>query len=561
MKKFTEAARGLTKADLVFKQANIVNVFTGTVEKGDLAVTDGIILGIGKYEGAEEIDAEEKYVIPSLIDSHIHIESSMLIPSKFAEAVIPWGVTTVISDPHEIANVMGTDGIYFMINSSKDTPVDFIFMLPSCVPATSFETSGAVINSKDIAELIKKDNFLGLGEMMNYPGVLYNDNEVAAKLNSARGECKIIDGHSPRLSGNDLNAYILSGIKTDHEAADIDEAEEKVRRGMYILIREGTAAKNLKDLIGLAQGDAYRRLLFCSDDLHPYDLLTRGSINYLVKSAIEYGIDPVRAVAIATINAAECYGLKNKGAIAPGMLADLAIVDNLKDFNILSVYKGGKLVAANGKAVYKSKEEKMEYSDTFHCNKIKKSDLKLEIKGKKVNVIGLIPDNILTERLLLDKGELDESIAKICVVERHKNTGNIGLALVKGYGIKGGAVATSIAHDCHNIIAIGDNDEDIVKAVNEIIHIKGGIAISSGRKVIGSLSLPIAGLMTDKSASYVNNKYEELVGRAREMGVGAGVHPFMTLSFLALPVIPHLKLTDMGLFDADKFRFIGIDEE
>ncbi len=561
MKKFTEAARGLTKADLVFKQANIVNVFTGTVEKGDLAVTDGIILGIGKYEGAEEIDAEEKYVIPSLIDSHIHIESSMLIPSKFAEAVIPWGVTTVISDPHEIANVMGTDGIYFMINSSKDTPVDFIFMLPSCVPATSFETSGAVINSKNIAELIKKDNFLGLGEMMNYPGVLYNDNEVAAKLNSARGECKIIDGHSPRLSGNDLNAYILSGIKTDHEAADIDEAEEKVRRGMYILIREGTAAKNLKDLIGLAQGDAYRRLLFCSDDLHPYDLLTRGSINYLVKSAIEYGIDPVRAVAIATINAAECYGLKNKGAIAPGMLADLAIVDNLKDFNILSVYKGGKLVAANGKAVYKSKEEKMEYPDTFNCNKIKKSDLKLEIKGKKVNVIGLIPDNILTERLLLDKGELDESIAKICVVERHKNTGNIGLALVKGYGIKGGAVATSIAHDCHNIIAIGDNDEDIVKAVNEIIHIKGGIAISSGRKVIGSLSLPIAGLMTDKSASYVNNKYEELVGRAREMGVGAGVHPFMTLSFLALPVIPHLKLTDMGLFDADKFRFIGIDEE
>lgn len=561
MKKFTEAARGLTKADLVFKQANIVNVFTGTVEKGDLAVTDGIILGIGKYEGAEEIDAEEKYVIPSLIDSHIHIESSMLIPSKFAEAVIPWGVTTVISDPHEIANVMGTDGIYFMINSSKDTPVDFIFMLPSCVPATSFETSGAVINSKDIAELIKKDNFLGLGEMMNYPGVLYNDNEVAAKLNSARGECKIIDGHSPRLSGNDLNAYILSGIKTDHEAADIDEAEEKVRRGMYILIREGTAAKNLKDLIGLAQGDAYRRLLFCSDDLHPYDLLTRGSINYLVKSAIEYGIDPVRAVAIATINAAECYRLKNKGAIAPGMLADLAIVDNLKDFNILSVYKGGKLVAANGKAVYKSKEEKMEYPNTFNCDKIKKSDLKLEIKGKKVNVIGLIPDNILTERLFLDKGELDESIAKICVVERHKNTGNIGLALVKGYGIKGGAVATSIAHDCHNIIAIGDNDEDIVKAVNEIIHIKGGIAISSGRKVIGSLSLPIAGLMTDKSASYVNNKYEELVGRAREMGVGAGVHPFMTLSFLALPVIPHLKLTDMGLFDADKFRFIGIDEE
>ena len=559
MKKLIDVARGTIRADLVLKNAQVVDVFTGSIVSGDIAIVDGIIAGVGEYQGVNEIDVTGKFVIPGLIDSHIHIESSMVGVGSFANAVIACGVTTVISDPHEITNVMGVEGIKYMISSSKGAPVDIKIMLPSCVPATPFETAGAELDSNAIQSLIKEDYILGLGEMMNYPGVIYQDNEVLSKLTFARDSGKIIDGHAPGLSGNDLNSYIVSGIKTDHETSTIDEASEKISKGMYILVRQGTAAKNLQDLIPLAKVDSYRRLLFCSDDCHPYDLINYGTINNCIKLAIEEGVAPIRAITIATLNAAECYGLNDRGAIAPGYIADIVIVDNLNDFNVLTVLKNGKVVVENRKTIAPYQTKSTDNAKPLNAKVITASDIELDIKGDNVNVIGLIPNSILTDKLVINKYDLEDDILKLVVVERHKNTGNIGIGLVRGYGISGGAVATSIAHDSHNIIAIGDNDEDIVNAVNKIINVGGGITISSNNEIKGTLALNIGGLMTDKSVDVVNNIYEELVNTARDMGVNAGVHPFMTLSFLALPVIPHLKLTDKGLFNVDEFKFISID--
>jgi adenine deaminase len=480
----------------------------------------------------------------------------MLTPSEFAWALAPTGVTTVIADPHEIANVLGVDGINYMIEDSAGAPVDIKYMLPSCVPATFYETSGAVIDSKITQREILRADILGLGEMMNFPGVLFTDPEVTAKIAAAKSAGKIIDGHAPALTGKELNAYVLAGIGTEHEAFTLKEAEEKLALGMYILIREGSAAKNLNELIPLAKGEGYRRLMFCSDDLHPFDLINRGSINYPVKLAISRGIDPVRAITIATLNAAECYSLKDRGAIAPGKIADMIIFDNFEDMNISTVIKSGKVTVSQGKTLYDAPAKKAYNISGFNLKKITADDIKLNFKRDKINVIGIIPDSIVTDNLLIDKSDIGDT-SKIAVIERHRNTGNIGVGLVKGYNISGGAVATSIAHDSHNIIAIGDNDTDIVNAVNKLIDIKGGIVISAGGKIIKCLSLPVAGLMSDKRIEDVNNNYEELTIIARKMGVPEGVHPFMTLSFLALPVIPHLKITDKGLFDADRFEFIN----
>jgi len=558
MKKLIDVARGIIAADLVLKNANIVNVYSGTIEQGDIAISDGKIAGIGNYSGIEEVDLDGKFVTPGFIDSHIHIESSMLTPLKFAEAAAGTGVTTVIADPHEIANVLGIDGIKFMIKNGKSSKsMDFKFMMPSCVPATPFETSGAVLSSEEIRAMIEKDCIQGLGEMMNYPGVLYGDDEVLSKIIAATEARKVTDGHAPDISGNDLNAYTVCGIKTEHEATKLSDAEEKLRRGMYVIIREGTATKNLKALIDLARGDGYRRLLFCSDDLHPHDLLERGSINYLIKTAIESGIDPVRAVAIASLNSAECYGLSDRGAVSPGKTADLVILDSLKHFNVLSVLKNGSFIYRDGKSLVREEAAEQYEVNSFNCKALSINDIKLNLDGEKYNVIGIMPHNVVTEKLILDKSELSDTL-KIVVAERHKNTGNVGVGLIKGYGLKGGAVASSIAHDSHNIIAVGDNDNDIVNAVNEVIKIKGGIVISSEGKIKGSLSLPIAGLITDKSAEYVNNIYEGLAEIAKKMGVFEGVHPFMTLSFMALAVIPELKITDKGLFDVTKFDFTDI---
>jgi adenine deaminase len=554
--KLIDIARGALKAPLVLKDAQILNLFTGETECADIALYDGIIAGVGKYSGEREINLEGAYALPGFIDAHIHIESSMVTPSRFAAEVIKRGVTTVIADPHEIANVSGPQGVEYMVKDSLGAPVDCLFMLPSCVPATSFETSGAVIDAESVKKHILMPEYLGLGEMMNYPGVLYKDTEVINKVKYASEAGKPVDGHAPGLKGAGLNAYVASGIMTEHEASELSEAKEKISRGMYILVREGTAAKNLEALIPLASTPAYKRMMFCSDDLHPFDMLYRGSIDYSIRRVIDSGIDPLKAISMATLNAAECYGLKDRGAIAPGRIADMVICNNLKELNIIEVIKGGKLLSEGFNESVR--DNNSGFSREFNCKKIKKSDIALKIKPEnKALVIGLIPDSIITEKIEATgiSFENNSSYRKICVVERHKGTGNIAVGIVKGYDIKDGAIATSIAHDSHNIIAIGDNDEDIVTAVNAVIDMNGGIALSKGKRVISELPLEIGGLMTDKSVSEVNNIYEELVRLAREMGVKVGIHPVMSLSFLALPVIPSLKITDKGLFDVDKFGF------
>lgn len=551
-----DIARGAVKAPLVLKNARIPNLFTGEIERGDIAVFDGVIAGIGKYSGEKEIDLAGAYALPGFIDSHIHIESSMVTPRRFAAEIVRRGITTVIADPHEIANVSGPKGVEYMVRDSLGAPVDCLFMLPSCVPATSFETSGAIIDSELIKEYINNSDILGLGEMMNYPGLLFKDSEVLNKIKYVNESGKPIDGHAPGLKGLDLNAYAALGIKTEHEASMLLEAKEKIARGMYILVREGTAAKNLEVLIPLANTPAYKRMLFCSDDLHPFDMLYRGSIDYCVRKAVEFGIDPLRAITIATLNAAECYGLHDRGAIAPGRIADIVVCKDLKTLEIQEVIKGGKLLT---EVIDESKEDyKTIFSDGFNCKKIDISDIALKINPEdKALVIGLIPNSIITEKIEASGITFDEKspYRKICVVERHKGTGNIAIGIVKGYDIRGGAVATSIAHDSHNIIAVGDSDSDIATAVNAVIDMHGGVALVKGGRVISELPLEIGGLMTDKSVSEVNNKYEELVRLSREMGVKVGVHPVMSLSFLALPVIPSLKITDKGLFDVDKFGF------
>lgn len=557
MNKIVDMARGHNPADFVLKNAKIINVFTGEYQDADIAILKDRIIGVGKYSGKEEIDLKGKYVTAGLIDSHLHIESSMMTPKKFAEAIIRYGITTVIADPHEIANVAGAEGIKYMISDSHNSIVDYKFMLPSCVPSTAFETSGAILDANIIKSMIQDDNILGLGEMMNYVGVINGDKDVLAKIKATKDINKIIDGHAPELSGNDLNAYINAGISTEHEASTLEEAFEKVSKGMYILIREGTAAKNLNALIPLAKTYAYRRLLFCSDDCHPYDLLNTGTINNCIKQAISNGIDPIKAISMATLNAKECYNLRDIGAIAPNYIADIVVLDDLENFIVDKVIKKGKLVVDNGKYLKESKKSAKYRLNSFNVDKITEQDISIEIKGDKVRAIGLIPNSILTDNILADKS--DNDLLKSVVVERHRNTGNIGKTFVKGYGIINGAVATSIAHDSHNIIAIGDNDKDIVIAVNEIIRAKGGICVVNNGEVWDTLELDIAGLMTDKSVSEVNEKYEKLVEKAREMGVKEGIHPFMTLSFIALPVIPHLKITDKGLFDVDKFSFVSID--
>lgn len=554
MENFIDIARGLKEADLVLKNLNIVNVYSGEIEVGDIAIHQGKIVGVGTYKGVKEIDCFGKFAMPGLIDSHIHIESSMLNPFNFSKEILKNGVTSIIADPHEIANVCGEEGINYMIDMADKTKLNAKFVLPSCVPATSFETAGAVIDSKMTYKLLQREDIIGLGEFMNYPGILFKDAEVLAKIKSAIKANKIIDGHAPCLSSNDLNAYKFCSISTEHEATSEAEALEKIRKGFYIIVREGTGAKNLKDLINLAKTDAYRRMLFCMDDCHPYELLHRGTINYCIKEAIKCGVDPVRAITMATLNASECYKLYDKGAIAPNKDADILIVDNLKDFNIESVFVKGEKVVEGRKYLFEDLSFDIVINN-FNAHKIEYKDLKCECQGTQ-RVIGLIKDNLLTDNLEVDCNDFDNSINKICVIDRYTGKNNIGIGFVKGYGEIDGAVATSIAHDSHNIIVIGSNDKDMTVAVNEIISNKGGLTVTQHGEVLESLPLPIAGLMTNENAYDVNDKYEHLLELAYGIGVSHDVQPFMTLSFLALPVIPSLKITDKGLFDVDKFEFV-----
>lgn len=552
-------AAGREKADLVLKNAKYLNVFSNEFLCGDIAVANGLIAGVGKYDGKTEIDVSGKLVLPGFIDAHIHLESSMVTPAEFAKAVVAHGTTTVITDPHEITNVMGIDGVEYMIQASQNLPIDVHFMMPSCVPATEIDESGAELDCKDIdLYLDNNKKVLGLAEMMNYVGVINGDKNVLSKIVTSQAHHKKIDGHAPELSGNDLNAYIAAGVYSDHECSTFENALEKLRKGQFIMIREGTAAHNLKALMPLLTQQYYSRCMFATDDKHPSDLLYGGHIDYIVKQALKNGADPIVALKTATHHAARYFLLNNKGAIASGYLADIVVVDNLEDFNVETVFKRGKLVFDGEVKDFSAPtvDEKLAEKcfDTFHLDSVTPSSFKVD---GKLGLIGLVGGELLTRNLgSADKIDVENDILKIACIERHKGTNHIGVGYVKGYSLKSGAVATSVAHDSHNIITVGCNDDDIAVAVNAIKDSKGGIAVVENGKIKALLELPIAGLMSDEPLTTVNEKLENAKSSAYELGADKSIDPFMTLSFLSLPVIPSLRITTKGVFDAENWKML-----
>lgn len=551
-------AAGREKADLVLKNAKYLNVFSNEFLCGDIAVANGLIAGVGKYDGKTEIDVSGKLVLPGFIDAHIHLESSMVTPAEFAKAVVAHGTTTVITDPHEITNVMGIDGVEYMIQASQNLPIDVHFMMPSCVPATEIDESGAELDCKDIDLYLDNKKVLGLAEMMNYVGVINGDKNVLSKIVTSQAHHKKIDGHAPELSGNDLNAYIAAGVYSDHECSTFENALEKLRKGQFIMIREGTAAHNLKALMPLLTQQYYSRCMFATDDKHPSDLLHGGHIDYIVKQALKNGADPIVALKTATHHAARYFLLNNKGAIASGYLADIVVVDNLEDFNVETVFKCGKLVFDGEVKDFSAPtvDEKLAEKcfDTFHLDSVTPSSFKVD---GKLGLIGLVGGELLTRNLgTADKIDVENDILKIACIERHKGTNHIGVGYVKGYSLKSGAVATSVAHDSHNIITVGCNDDDIAVAVNAINDSKGGIAVVENGKIKALLELPIAGLMSDEPLTTVNEKLENAKSSAYELGADKSIDPFMTLSFLSLPVIPSLRITTKGVFDAENWKML-----
>lgn len=551
-------AAGREKADLVLKNAKYLNVFSNEFLCGDIAVANGLIAGVGKYDGKTEIDVSGKLVLPGFIDAHIHLESSMVTPAEFAKAVVAHGTTTVITDPHEIANVMGIDGVEYMIQASQNLPIDVHFMMPSCVPATEIDESGAELDCKDIDLYLDNKKVLGLAEMMNYVGVINGDKNVLSKIVTSQAHHKKIDGHAPELSGNDLNAYIAAGVYSDHECSTFENALEKLRKGQFIMIREGTAAHNLKALMPLLTQQYYSRCMFATDDKHPSDLLYGGHIDYIVKQALKNGADPIVALKTATHHAARYFLLNNKGAIASGYLADIVVVDNLEDFNVETVFKCGKLVFDGEVKDFSAPtvDEKLAEKcfDTFHLDSVTPSSFKVD---GKLGLIGLVGGELLTRNLgTADKIDVENDILKIACIERHKGTNHIGVGYVKGYSLKSGAVATSVAHDSHNIITVGCNDDDIAVAVNAIRDSKGGIAVVENGKIKALLELPIAGLMSDEPLTTVNEKLENAKSSAYELGADKSIDPFMTLSFLSLPVIPSLRITTKGVFDVENWKML-----
>ncbi|WP_227765302.1 adenine deaminase [Zhaonella formicivorans] len=557
-------SRGKKKPELVLKNARVINVFSAEIYEADVAITGNYIVGIGDYQGEQEVDVAGKLLSPGFIDGHVHIESSMVSPGEFARAVVPHGTTTVIVDPHEIANVAGTAGISYMLQASEGLPLDVYLMLPSCVPATALENSGAKLLAADLAPFLDNPRVLGLGEVMNYPGVLGGDPELQEKLRLCAG--KIIDGHAPGLSGKELAAYIAAGITSDHECTTVEEALERLRLGMYIMLREGSATKNLLDLLPLVNKNNSRRFLFVTDDRHPQDLLTEGHIDHLVRLSVQAGIDLVTAVQMASLNAAEYFGLKGRGAIAPGYRADLLVLDT-DTLEVEAVYKQGKLVAKNGNALFAVRGEQYpEVMNTVHLAPLTPDKLQIPADSPTARVIELVPHKIVTRAALQEvpvqegyyQTSSEKDILKMAVMERHKCKGNVGVALVKNFGLKKGAIASSVAHDSHNIVAIGKDDADIILAAEEIVKMQGGIAIACEGMILGSLPLPIGGLMSDRTLAEVRDKLGELHHLAAELGVKDGHDPFMTLAFMSLPVIPELKLTDLGLVDVAQFKVVPV---
>ena len=570
LKKLIDVAMGRVPADVVIKNCKVVNVFSGEITEGNIAICDGQIAGIGEYEGVEGVDAMGRYAAPGFIDSHIHIESSYVSPEELGRLLVPHGGTTIMADPHEIANVCGEQGLAYMVEAGTRTALDIKYELPSCVPATPFENAGAVLDAKEIEKLIPSDDFIGLGEFMNFPGVINNDEDVIDKLVAAKKQGKWIDGHGSGLEGNALNAYVSAGILADHECSTVEEMKERLARGQYILLRQGSACHNLRTLLQGVTPENSRRCLLCSDDRQPKTILHEGHLDNHLRICVKEGLDPVTAIRMATLNAAECFGLKDRGAIAPGYRADIVLMDDLKAFNVNRVWIEGKLVAEDGK--YLPTIEKYDISSVKGSVVLKdfsKDKFKMNLKSNKVNVIGILPGGVVTEKLtaeitLDENGEFvfepDKDIVKVAVLERHHMTGNVACGFLKGYGIKEGAVALSIAHDSHNIIVVGVNDDEMEFAVNALVEQEGGIVLVKEGKVIESMPMPIAGLMSDQSGEWVDEKLTAIHDKAYlELGICEDVEPVMTLCFMSLIVIPAIKITDTGLFDVTTFSFIPVE--
>ena len=568
LKNYIKAARRETKADLVLKNTTYLDVFCGKLRKGDIAIVGEKIVGTGKYDGIKEIDCTNLIVLPGYIDGHVHIESSQLSPEEFASLIVPRGTTTIIADPHEITNVCGMAGCEYIAKASKNVPLDIKIQLPSCVPATPFETSGAILAGKDIEENIVKDYIFGLGEFMNYPGVVYCDDDVLKKLEAAHSAGKIIDGHAPAVSGYELNAYLCGGISTDHECVTGEEIEEKISKGMYVHIRHGSSTQNLGNAKFMTN-ENYRRFILCTDDRHAADLKEKGHLDDALRRLVAEGTDPVRAVICATLNAAECYNLKFRGGIAPFYLADLVAVSDLKNFEAKYVIKSGKLVAKDGKPLFDTSKRYLPESvlNTVKLKEMKAEDFTLTLKGKKAKAMTIEPGGVVTGCEIVEVESKDGDVCvkgtdllKLAVVERHKLTGNIGKALFKGYGFKGGALGITIAHDSHNIILMGDDNESLAKAANTLKQIGGGMVIvNSESGEVHSLTLDIGGLMSSRDAEGLQRDSRALIERAHAMGVKREYEAFMSLAFLSLAVIPKLKLLDTGLFDVEKFAFTDIN--
>ncbi len=558
------AALGEDPVDILLKNAMLVNVLSGEIHEADIAIKDDIVIGLGDYQAKQTLDLKGKFVCPGLIDGHLHLESSMLSIPEFAANVVPQGTIAVVADPHEIANVMGAEGIKHILRTSENCPLKVYIMFPSCVPATPFETSGATLGPKDMLEFRDEPRILGLAEMMNYPGVLFQDQEVLDKIEAFEGKPR--DGHAPGLSGKQLCAYIAAGIGSDHECSTLEEAREKLRLGMKIMIREGSAARNLDSLLPLVNSENSRNCFFVTDDLEPDDILSRGHIIALLRKAVAKGVNPIRAVQMASVNTAQYFGLRNMGAVASGYKADLMVVDDLKDFTVRQVFSSGELVAENGKMVVSSSSVgSVEPIRSFNVNWEKTQDISVSGNGAKINVIGVIPGQIITTNLVeapktvdgVITSDTERDILKIVVIERHNGTGSNGVAFIKGFGLKRGAIGGSVAHDSHNIIVIGVTDEDIILAAHEIDKMGGGMVAVDNGKLTAKLPLPIAGLMSDKPISEVQANLQKLNAAAKELGCPLD-SPFSTMSFMALTPIPELKLTDLGLFDSLNFKFTSL---
>lgn len=559
------------KAEVVYKNAQIVDVFNLEIVNGDVAVTNGMIVGIGEFLGDQEIDVNGKFICPGLIDGHVHIESSMVPPHEFAKVILPHGVTTVITDPHEIANVSGMKGIQYMLDSSEGTLLDVFVMLPSSVPATSFEHAGAKLEATDLEPLFQHERVIGLAEVMDYVAVQAASESMINKLNLAQQFSGIIDGHMAGLSAEMVNVYRTAGIMTDHEVTTVEEAQERLKRGMYVLIRQGSVAKDLPNVIGVVNERNARRLLFCTDDKHLDDLVKEGSIDHNIRLAIKHNVDPKIAIQMATLNAAECYGLKDKGAIAPGYAADMLILSSLDEFKIEQVYKAGKLISEGGKMISDNKsavDPPESLLNTVHLDEIHSSDLSLPIKDNHaVPIIEVIPNQLVTKKIYektnAEKGvfipSTDLDHLKLIMVERHKKTGLIGKGIVKGFQLKKGALATTISHDSHNLIAVGSNDADIQLAISALNSISGGLAVAAEGEILAVLPLSISGLMSVQPYEEVLCSLAGIHEALNTVGLPSAFNPFLTLSFLGLPVIPELKITCSGIFDVNAFKHLSYE--